>query len=109
MNSIDPVQVSECFPGQGELLGDMYMKGALLSLIKAKVQACTGHDAACYYQDNFQAEFEALWLMTHNDAVPPSAPSRLYRVALHPPNGVPLTTISLRRLEGLPVNPPTLR
>jgi hypothetical protein len=86
----------------------MHMKGALLSLIKEKVQASTFHDLAFFHDGKFQEEFEDLWLKTYTGVTSPDYGSRPYLVKLHHPDGTFLTTILLSRLDGLPVNPATL-
>jgi hypothetical protein len=60
--STETGDVDECVPGEGALLGDMYMKDALLSLIKRDAQSYADVDNIEELDSTkFQAEFDNFW------------------------------------------------
>lgn len=59
--SIKPVIVDECVECEGALLGDMYMKGALLSFIKREALDCD-IDIDTLEKTKFDARFQQFWL-----------------------------------------------
>ncbi|KAK3296460.1 uncharacterized protein B0H64DRAFT_461666 [Chaetomium fimeti] len=61
VSSDTPLEVNECVSGKGRLLGDMFMKSALQSLIKAEAEARLGVDIANFNQHRFQAQVDKVW------------------------------------------------
>lgn len=59
--SITPVDVDQCVQSEGALLGDTYMKGALLSYIKQVAHEACDIDIEKLDNTKFQARFENFW------------------------------------------------
>lgn len=62
--SLSPLSLEECVPGNGKLLGDMFMRGALADLIKRRVAAAADDCSANANVDNrwLDCEIEKAWV-----------------------------------------------
>lgn len=61
--SLSPLSLEECVPGNGKLLGDMFMKGALADLIKRRVAgaaACPANVDNCWLDGEAEKAWNAI-------------------------------------------------
>ncbi len=93
--SLSPLSLEECVPGNGKLLGDMFMRGALADLIKRRVAAAADCPANV---DNrwLDGEVERAWnAVCAASGVQPTQPSWTHQVKVKHLDGQPPSIVVL--------------
>jgi hypothetical protein len=64
ITSLSPVAVKECVPGEGQLLGDMFMIAAFTTLVKHKAHQCLY--PSLIEEAALDAEIKRAWQLVQN-------------------------------------------
>ncbi|KAH6649441.1 hypothetical protein F5144DRAFT_478024 [Chaetomium tenue] len=104
LTATSPVTVDECVQCEGALLGDMYMKGALLSFVKREAQTY-GMDIEKVDKAQFDDRFEEFWEQVRTTYTSTGFHAAPHEFILVGPDGQDLPPLLLKQLAHPPLKP----